>query len=69
MIVREKKIGIRGSLPARGVWIEIAIRSRRTVPSCRSLPARGVWIEIRLTAKHTAAKMSLPARGVWIEMT
>ena len=36
---------VHGSLPARGVWIEI-LRSWRMALYAVSLPARGVWIEI-----------------------
>ena len=56
-----------GSLPARGVWIEID-------PVCRailrtlSLPARGVWIEILKNLAFQEKSKSLPARGVWIEI-
>ena len=56
------------SLPARGVWIEIAWRSI-VVEDGPSLPARGVWIEIVLwEIMWMTGYKSLPARGVWIEM-
>ena len=35
-----------GSLPARGVWIEIPMTPHETHGLTKSLPARGVWIEI-----------------------
>ena len=57
-----------GSLPARGVWIEIAYRPHTKTVTLRSLPARGVWIEISSFSKESGVKESLPARGVWIEI-
>ena len=56
------------SLPARGVWIEIAYRPHTKTVTLRSLPARGVWIEISSFSKESGVKESLPARGVWIEI-
>ena len=41
-----------GSLPMRGVWIEIGdgvLLCRK----CKSLPMRGVWIEILVTNQET----------------
>ena len=56
------------SLPAWGVWIEIAFFStgRRAT---QSLPAWGVWIEIVLQNEaNERCIWSLPAWGVWIEI-
>ena len=44
------------SLPARGVWIEIA-DVNESVRTISSLPARGVWIEI--TPACTCARVTI----------
>ena len=59
---------LRGSLPVRGVWVEIYLLTRM-VPSRVSLPVRGVWVEIPWTSPVGAMESSLPVRGVWVEMT
>ena len=62
-----KNVSFLRSLPARGVWIEILLRS--AAGWCfRSLPARGVWIEIYSRTNLAKTAESLPARGVWIEI-
>ena len=57
------------SHPARGVWIEIAVRRRSSFYRCKSHPARGVWIEMPIHTILMMLKKSHPARGVWIEIT
>ena len=57
-----------GSLPARGVWIEIGKACGNSPTATMSLPARGVWIEIFNLANGLIGVLSLPARGVWIEI-
>ena len=58
------------SLPARGVWIEMDLRTHLWQVGQMSLPARGVWIEIpRPPPRGSRRPPSLPARGVWIEIT
>ena len=56
------------SFPARGAWIEMAVRAT-TLPSVRrSFPARGAWIEISLACLSDSPSQSFPARGAWIEI-
>ena len=57
-----------GSLPSRGVWIEIYFPKRKGVICQKSLPSRGVWIEISPSNGAHQHCMSLPSRGVWIEI-
>ena len=40
------RIGVRGSQPARAVWIEISASTDISSPGAESQPARAVWIEI-----------------------
>ena len=50
------------SLPARGVWIEIAARDAGRSPAA-SLPARGVWIEmVRSAPKYLKGEVA-PRKG------
>ena len=63
-----KNVSFLRSLPARGVWIEIAMLNGRQTRNS-SLPARGVWIEMWYYFIQTCDYVkSLPARGVWIEI-
>ena len=48
--------GTSGSLPTRGVWIEIAAVKGLEAARIRSLPTRGVWIEI--SCRTTMANMN-----------
>ena len=56
------------SLPAWGVWIEIASISAFICSGVTSLPAWGVWIEIVFSVPDFLNTSSLPAWGVWIEI-
>ena len=56
------------SLPSRGAWIEIIIRSSCGEGTDESLPSRGAWIEIIFVATALATIASLPSRGAWIEI-
>ena len=38
--------GVLGSLPSRGVWIEMPLACSIAAAMSASLPSRGVWIEI-----------------------
>ena len=56
-----------GSLPARGVWIEIADAETTVLGLCRS-PQGECGLKSQGRTPHAGPTGSLPARGVWIEM-
>ena len=64
---RGDPVDLAGSSPARGTWIEIAIRAPSRWPSTSS-PARGTWIEMTAGQTTINGGKSSPARGTWIEM-
>ena len=55
------------SLPARGVWIEIADAETTVLGLCRS-PQGECGLKSQGRTPHAGPTGSLPARGVWIEM-
>ena len=59
---------LRGSGPARGLWIEIDFSTNEELGYEKSGPARGLWIEIVLLAGQCRRVESGPARGLWIEI-
>ena len=62
-------IRFQSTLPARGAWIEIAIKLPCASISPASLPVRGAWIEITgFISNDTSSTPSLPVRGAWIEI-
>ena len=61
------RIGVRGSQPARAVWIEMP-NTFTTSYAGTSQPARAVWIEIDIAGYSGCNNLSQPARAVWIEI-
>ena len=51
-----------GSLPSRGVWIEIHTR-RAAQDDYESLPSRGVWIEIHIFRRDNLLIRVAPLAG------
>ena len=61
--VADRVDGREGSLPARGVWIEIIKVVTQTVTGFTSLPARGVWIEITTLHHASPTRKVAPRKG------
>ena len=62
-----ENIGVAGSHPARGAWIEIATRAPRPAKA-RVAPLAGAWIEILLMFLVFILVYVAPLAGAWIEM-
>ena len=59
-----------GSLPARGVWIEIPVPATPACPASSRSPQGECGLKFGTVSEtKTAGRASLPARGVWIEIT
>ena len=56
------------SRPARGAWVEMAIRFSLNVLRRWSRPARGAWVEIYVQFDKLTFISSRPARGAWVEI-
>ena len=57
-----------GSLPARGVWIEIANMVICLVGSSGHSPRGECGLKYHIDFRNVKVTLSLPARGVWIEI-
>ena len=68
MILIDRIVTLRGSLPVRGAWIEMLNARPFVIYGAPSLPVRGAWIEISVGLSAPNGVWSLPVRGAWIEM-
>ena len=51
------------SLPSRGAWIEISVRTGYSGSTGRSLPSRGAWIEMLTTSRNKMMSYVAPLAG------
>ena len=56
-------IVLKGSLPTRGVWIEIRLGNVKAGKFIESLPTRGVWIEILQEVAEFVQSVVAPHTG------
>ena len=59
---------VRGSLPARGAWIEIVDGDATPIALLSRSPHGERGLKFPETVKYAILDMSLPARGAWIEI-